>query len=318
MCGSGPTGKLVFGKDITPMSHPNGLQSISLERETYDRAVEVADGFWMIATRHRPGFLKMQPEVNNRCLIFRVHDQKRNESVLVVSNGVDPNVIPEVRRIERSTGLRVRTILSPGGGHHLMMPAWRDEFTDAEVLVCPVRVPATPSAEPLMRGGRVRAMDLENPLPEFAGELEAVIFHGLYGFPDMKSPFEGGKEGFFTPFKLMKEMMSLHTPGDELWLHHVRTGTVIGGENLGWILSQKTVKSFPFMMRGMMRADTVYINDKARKVSDPEIVSRCWERILAWPGRTLIGYHEPPGEGFFGDARAELTQAVKNVGQLLS
>jgi hypothetical protein len=298
------------------MGLPNGKSTIYLERETFDQAVEVADGFWMIATRHRPGFMKMQPEVNNRCLIFRAHDQKRNETVLVVSNGVDPKVIPEVRRIERSTGLRVRKILSPGGGHHLLMPAWRDEFADAEVLVCPVRVPATPSAEPLMRGGRVRAMDLENPLPEFAGELEAVVFHGLYGFPDMRTPFEGGSEGFFTPFKLMKEMFSLHTPDDELWLHHVPTGTVIGGENLGWILSPEAVKSFPFMMRGMMKANTVYINDKARKVSDPEAVSRCWKRILAWPGKTLIGYHEPPGEGFVGDVRNELAAAVKKVGQL--
>jgi hypothetical protein len=292
-------------------------KSIHLDRETFDQAVEVADGFWMIATRHRPGFMKMQPEVNNRCLVFRVRDNNRNEDVLVVSNGVDPKVIPEVRRIERVTGLTVRTILSPGGGHHLMMPAWRDEFTQAEVLVCPVRVPQTPSAEPLMRGGRVRAMNIENPIPEFAGDLEAVVFHGLHGFPDMKSPYEGGKEGFFTMFKLMKEMMSLRTPADELWLHHVPTGTVIGGENLGWILSEKTVKGFPFMMRGMMKTNTVYVQDKARKVADPEAVSACWKRVLAWPARTLIGYHEPPGEGFVGDAQSELGRAVKQVGQLL-
>ncbi|HEX6765250.1 MAG TPA: hypothetical protein VF103_07220 [Polyangiaceae bacterium] len=298
------------------MSLPNTTKSIHLERETFDRAVEVSDGFWMIATRHRPGFMKMQPEVNNRCLIFRVRDQKRNEDVLVVSNGVDPKVIPEVRRIERETGLSVRTILSPGGGHHLLMPAWRDEFTRAEILVCPVRVPNIASAEPLMRGGRVRAMDLVNPLPEFAGELEAVVFHGLYGFADMKTPFEGKKEGFFTMFSMMKEMMSLKTPDDELWLHHVPTGTVIGGENLGWILSEKTVKSFPLMMRPMMKVNTVYVQDKARKVSDPRVVRDCWKRILDWPGRTLIGYHEPPGEGFLGDTRAELGRAVRQVGQL--
>lgn len=299
------------------MSHPNHSEKrIRLDRETFDQAVEVSDGFWMIATRHRPGFMNMQPEVNNRCLVFRVRDGARGEDVLLVSNGVDPKVIPEVRRIERSTGLKVRTILSPGGGHHLLMPAWRDEFKDAEVLVCPVRVPNTPSAQPLMSGGRVRAMDLENPLPGLEGQLEAVVFHGLYGFPDMKTPFEGKKEGFFTMFSMMKEMMSLRTPDDELWLHHVPTGTVIGGENLGWILSERTVKGFPFMMRGMMKANTVYVNDKARKVSDAIVVRDCWKRILTWPGRTLMGYHEPPGEAFVGDVQSELARAAKQVRQL--
>ena len=40
-------------------------KSIHLERENFDQAVEVADGFWMIATRHRPGFLKMQPALDS-------------------------------------------------------------------------------------------------------------------------------------------------------------------------------------------------------------------------------------------------------------
>jgi hypothetical protein len=138
----------------------------------------------------------------------------------------------------------------------------------------------------------------------------------LYGFPDMKTPFEGKKEGFFTMFSMMKEMMSLRTPDDELWLHHVPTGTVIGGENLGWILSERTVKGFPFMMRSMMKANTVYVNDKARKVSDAAVVSDCWKRVLAWPGRTLMGYHEPPGEAFVGDVQSELARAAKQVRQL--
>ena len=128
---------------------------LHLERETFDQAVEVADGFWMIATHHRPGFMKMSPDINNRCLVFRLREADRD--VLLVANGVDPKVIPEVRRIEKETGVDVKYILSVGGGHHMMLPAWRDEFTSAEVLVCPARVPRTPSAKKLMYGPRVRA-----------------------------------------------------------------------------------------------------------------------------------------------------------------
>jgi hypothetical protein len=115
---------------------------------------------------------------------------------------------------------------------------------------------------------------------------------------------------------MMKMMMSIDDPVDELWLHHAATGTVIGGENLGWILSAKTLKAFPLMFRMMMKADTVYIQDKVRKVANPEQVAACWRQILRWEGRTLLGYHEPPGEAYFGDVQAALTRAVQAARQL--
>jgi hypothetical protein len=301
---------------MTTITTSGTNDGIRLKSEQWNQAVEMADGFWMIGTRHRPGFMKMQPVVNNRCLVFRLHDRHHAKDVLVVSNGVDPVAIPEVRRLERETGLAVRYVISPGGGHHLLMPAWRDEFTQAEVLVGPVRIPNTVGGQKLIAGGRVRLMDADDPLPQFRGQLDAVLFRGLASFRDMPSPFEGKREGMFTIFSVMKEMMSLNTPSDELWLCHRATGTVIGGENLGWILSPETIKGFPLMMRGMMKANTVYIQDKAKRVTDPVLVSRSWQPILEWPCRTLIGYHEPVGEGFQGDGRTALRQAVERAGQL--
>jgi hypothetical protein len=289
-------------------------KEIHLDRETWNRAVEVADGFWIIATHHRPGFSAMNPDINNRCLIFRLRDGESGKPVLVVANGVDPAVIPEVRRLERETGLDVRYILSAGGGHHLMLPVWRDEFVKATILVGPERIPRTPSARKLMEGGRVQVMDPERPLPQFEGQLEAVVFRGLFGVRDHRTPYEGGPQGTF--FSMMKMMMSVDDPVDELWLSHPETGTIIGGENLGWILSAKTLKTFPFILRMMMKADTVYIQDAARKVADRERVAACWRQILGWGGQTLLGYHEPPGEAFFGDVRTTLSHAVKSARQL--
>src|SRR5205085_2741237 len=89
----------------------------------------------------------------------------------------------------------------------------------------------------------------------------------------------------------------------------------IGGENLGWILSEKTIKSFPFFMRMMMKPGTVYVQDQARKVADKAMVDACWKRVTAWPAKTLIGYHEPPGEGFVGDGQAALVNAALPVMQ---
>jgi hypothetical protein len=289
-------------------------KQIHLDREEYNRAVEVADGFWIVATHHRPGFSKMNPDINNRCMIFRVRDDQTGKPVLLIANGVEPQAIPEVRRLERETGLEVRYILSVGGGHHLLLPAWRDEFDKATVLVGPARIPRTPSAKTLMAGQRVAVMNRDNPLPQFAGQLDVVLFRGLYGLRDHPTPKEGGPEA--NLFRMMKMMMKVDDPTDELWLYHAQSRTVIGGENLGWILSEKTLRTFPWLLRQMMKADTVYIQDKARKVADRDQVAACWRQILKWQGRTLMGYHEPPGEAFLGDVQATLGKAVQAVGQL--
>jgi hypothetical protein len=100
--------------------------SINLSIERPGVAAEVADGFWIIATQHHPGGSRSFPEINNRCLVFRIVED--SGPGLLVINGVDASAIPEVRRIEQETGLVVRYVLSPGGGHHVLLPAWVDAF----------------------------------------------------------------------------------------------------------------------------------------------------------------------------------------------
>jgi hypothetical protein len=285
---------------------------IHLERETWDQAVEVADGFWIIATRHHPAFMKAAPKVNNRCFILRLTDDGRD--VLLVVNAVDPRAIPEVRRIERKTGLQVEHIVSGGGGHHLFLPAWRDEFREATVHVCPIRIPNTPSAKPLMTGPRVQLLDIDNPLPQFAGQLDVVIFHGLHGIRDTPTPFESGKEP--SVFALLKSIFAVDYPTDELWIHHVATGTVLVGENLGWMLSKKSYDSFSLLMRSFLKPEAVYVQTQSRKVADKATVEACWKRVTSWPSKTLIGYHEPVGEGFVGDAQQALIDAARAAKQM--
>src|SRR5260370_14012993 len=112
--------------------------------EQYNPALEVAPGFWVIGTRHRPGYSLHNPEINNRCLVFRLHDQSAGgKEVLVAVNAVDPVAISELRRLEAETGLSVRYLLSPGGGHIVMLPEWHDALPDARVLVGPTRIPRT-------------------------------------------------------------------------------------------------------------------------------------------------------------------------------
>ena len=292
--------------------------SFDLSAETIGRAVPVFDGVWLIATRHRPGLSKHMFEINNRCFVFRLYDQRLDKPVLLVANAVDPSqAIPEVHRLERETGLLVTAIVSPGGGHHLHMAPWHAEFPSAALLVGPERIPRTANGRKLMQLGRFQTLSLDDPFPQFRGQLDAVVFHGLTGPGDHPSAAEGARD---TRFAMMARMFKLMTgkqndPVDELWLHHVPSQTVIGGENLAWYFPAAAMRGLPFMLRSMGKPDNVAVMTMARKVASPDKVAACWRRILSWPCRTLLTYHDHPGSGFVGDGRAALAAAVERSGQ---
>jgi hypothetical protein len=302
--------------------HENGSASgqsprggITLLEETPGRAARVADDFWIIATQHHPGGSQTFPQINNRCLVFRLVEH--GVPMLLVINGVDPSAIAEVKRIERETGLVVRYVLSPGGGHHVLMPPWVAAFPEASVLVGPARIPRTESGKKLLALPRVSTYDPENPLPQFQGQLEFVSFNGLYGAPDARSPGEGGRDGFWLMLSMMVAMLfRMKDPVDELWTFHVPTGTLIGGENLGWMYPKSAHSELPAMFRSMITPDEVYLFKDARKVADAKIVEACWRRILEWPAKTVLTYHDPPGHGFHGDGRKALEAAARARRQL--
>jgi hypothetical protein len=290
-----------------------------IDRETVGKAVPVCEGVWLLATSHHPGLSKHMFEINNRCFVFRLHDASAGGPVLVVINAVDPAVgIPEVRRIEHETGLAVRYIVSPGGGHHLMMLPWHEQFPQAQVLLGPVRVPRTRNGQKLLKLPRVRTMDLENPLPQFAGQLDAVLFHGLTGPSDEPTPPEGARDTRLAMIGRMAKFMTskMKDPVDELWLHHPPSGLVIGGENLAWQFRPQDLRGKPFMLRSMVKPDKVWIWSMARKVGDAAAVASSWRKILAWPCRTLMTYHDPATHAFVGDGRAALEAAVRAAKQI--
>jgi hypothetical protein len=291
--------------------------TIDLTKESVGKAVQVADGFWIIATRHAPGGSRRFPEVNNRCLVFRLIEN--GTPVLLAINGVEPGAITEVKRIERETGLALRYLLSPGGGHHVLLPPWVDAFPQASVLVGPERIPRTEGGKHLLAMPRVTTFDPDKLLPQFKGQLEFVSFRGLFGAPDHQSPGEGGSDGILSMMSMMFTMMfRMKDPIDELWTFHVPTRTLIGGENLGWMYPRAVYAGLPMMLKGMITPDSVYIFKDARKVADAKKVDACWREILKWPAATVITYHDPAGHGFQGDGRAAIETAARSLGQLLA
>jgi hypothetical protein len=293
--------------------------SARIDLETVGKAVPIWDGVWLLATHHHPGLSKHMFEINNRCFVFRLHDPTAGGPVLLVVNAVDPVVgIPEIRRLEHETGLPVRYVVSPGGGHHLMIAPWREQFPKAEVLVGPLRIPRTRNGQQLMKLPRVRAMDLTHPLPQFKGQLDAVLFSGLVGPGDHATPPEGAPDTRLGMMTRMAKFMTskMNDPVDELWLHHPPSGLVIAGENLAWQYPKEKLRGQPFMLRSMIKPDRLWIWPMARKVDDAAAVANSWRQILSWPGRTLMTYHDPATVAFVGDARTALESAVRAAKQI--
>src|SRR5215831_13158604 len=161
----------------------------------------------------------------------------------------------------------VRYVLSPGGGHHVLLPPWVEAFPRASVLVGPARIPRTASGKKLMAMSRVSTFDPSAVLPQFKGQLEFVSFRGLFGAPDHRSPGEGGRDGLLMMLNLMFAMMfRMKDPVDELWTYHVASKTLIGGENLGWMYPKDAYAGLPSMLKGMITPDSVYLFKDARKV----------------------------------------------------
>jgi hypothetical protein len=126
---------------------------------------------------------------------------------------------------------------------------------------------------------RFMVFDPNDPLPMFRGQLEAVNFDGVGGFKETLTPLEGGKDSALGIFKVMLTNMPPRDPHDELWLYHVASRTIIGGENLGWNLSKAELGGMGFMFRMMMKAEQVYIMTGPRPVLDKERVRANWRKI---------------------------------------
>jgi hypothetical protein len=184
------------------------------------------------------------------------------------------------------------------------------------VYVGPTRIPRTAHGRTLMALPRVKQTSLDDPFPQFRGQLELTQFQGLAGLRDGQAPGEGGQDNVFYLLRIMREMMRIDDPIDELWLCHVPTATIVGGENLGWMYTAEARAREGMMARSMLKADQVYLQTQARKVRDKDKVAASWRRILTWPCRAVMTYHDVTGYAYTENAEAALRSAIRAAGQL--
>jgi hypothetical protein len=51
-------------------------------------------------------------------------------------------------------------------------------------------------------------------------------------------------------------------------------------------------------------------------VNDPAIVTACWQKILAWPIKTLMTYHDPLTHAITNSPHAALEKAARESKQI--
>lgn len=291
--------------------------TLQIQKEAYGKAIEVAPDFWIIASHHHPAGSKHNPEINNRCLVFRLKDASdKNKQVLLVANAVDSSILPEVLRLEKESGTPLRYLIAPGAGHSLNLVEWHDALPQVQILAGPARIPRIAAGKKLAASPRFKIFDQADPLPMFHGQLEAVNFDGIGGFKEAITPKEGGKDSKFNFLKVMLSNMPPKDPHDELWLYHVASRTVIGGENLGWRLTAGDLGNMSFMFRMMMKAEQVYIMAAPRPVMDKAKVTANWQKILGWSAENVLTYHDSLGTGTIGNGTSQLRAAVMKVKQI--
>jgi len=293
------------------------MSGFDISKESWNTAVRVAKGMWVIATHHHPGGSRFSPHVNNRCLVFLLNDAlDGGREVLLVANATDGVALQPIRKLSEETGAPIRFLIAAGAGHSLHLAEWHDALPETQVLVGPTRIPRIAAGRKLARSPRFKVFDGDDPLPMFHGQLEAVNFDSLGGFRETVTPKEGGKDSRWGMLGVMLRNMPPKDPHDELWLYHVASRTAIGGENLGWRLSQADRVAMAWMLRMMMKAEVTYIVSGPRPPLDKDRVRRHWEKILAWPADNLLSYHDTLGTGEIGNARAKLRHAVEAVHQI--
>lgn len=287
---------------------------LPLERETTGKVVELADGFWLLATRHRGGGFSMFPEMNNRCFILRLLDQTTGLPCLAAFNATDPEQsLAEIAGLCQQTGLPLRYVVSTSSAHHSYMGAWHQAFETVTLLLGAERIPKTANGQRLLQLQRVQIMDPGDPLPMFGDQLQTATFTGLLGAKEYASPTDGDSDSTWPALQAMRLQVSPSEHYDQLWLHHLATATVIAGENIAPYYNQTAHAKLPWLLRRTLACERLTLS---QHVWDRAAVARGWQVVTAWKATTMLGIHDGVTSRLRGDVASRLRKAALEAGQL--
>jgi hypothetical protein len=296
---------------------------VDFSEEDWDKAAQISEGVWVIATQHSPG-LASGLELNNRTFVFRLKNRAGAEQLLCFGCG-NAATIEVVEQIEVETGLKLCWVVGNGGNHHLFLDLWYQAFPDARILVPAQRVPHTKNGKELAQKYADRWELMYGPKPqqlieEFGDQIDSVIFDQLLANkePDPKTGVaqdhrsKGSKLSGFERLKLFSKISKdFSQPTDEVFFFHRDTGLVIAGHNFQFIYRPKGYKAPPrFKMQNggfplnillkFLLPDGAFksaLEGQPAPIADSVVHAAEWEAVLDWDIRHWTSCHNPPQIG---------------------
>lgn len=318
---------------------------VDFSNEDWDRATPIADGVWVIATRHNPG-LAGGLEINNRTFLFRLRQQSGEECLLSFGCG-NAKTIAAVQQVERDTGLSLQWVVGNGGSHHLFLDLWYQAFPQARILVPAKRVPHTANGRALAEKYAERWELMHGPKPEqitqnFGDEIDCVIFDQLLTNKELGQETgvahdhkaKATKLSGFARLKLFSRLSKdFSQANDEAFLFHRATGLVIAGHNFQFIYRPKGHRApdqfkmqnggFPLnILLKFVLSDGSFksaFEGAPAPVADSKIHAQEWEAVLDWDIEYWTSCHNPPrvcGPKLSGaDIKAAVRASIARTGE---
>ena len=199
--------------------------------------------------------------MNNRAFAFKLKLNKSigglsiGENVLFIWGLGNDMVIEGVKILEKETGLKAVALMTNGGGHHLFLKHWYDNFPTMKIWVCPTKIPMTLNGQRLQKEYSDRWELVDNTtvphhayqlLDYFGGgddmQVDCVVFNQFFTYDDKLSIetgacqwIEGHEPKEMTAREFMKSMGKLQTDlscrTDDIMFFHKPTKLLITGHH---------------------------------------------------------------------------------------
>lgn len=297
-----------------------GADMVDFSNEDWDTAAQIADGVWVVATRHSPG-LASGLELNNRTFIFRLKNRNDEDQLLCFGCG-NAATIAAVQEVEGETGIKVGWVVGNGGNHHLFLDLWYQAFPEARILIPAQRVPHTKNGKALAEKYADRWELMRGPKPQqlieaFGDQIDCVIFDQLLANkePDADTGVaqdhraKSTKLSGFARLKLFSKVSKdFSQPTDEVFFFHRGTGLLIAGHNFQFIYRPKGYKAparfkmqsggFPLnILLKILLPDGSFksaLEGQPAPIADSKVHAEEWEAVLDWDIRHWTSCHNPP------------------------
>lgn len=101
-----------------------------------------------------------------------------------------------IKDLEKETGLKAVALLNNGGGHHIALKPYYEQFPDMSIWITPTRVPTTINGTELRQQFKDRWELADNSTHPhhiyqlekyFGDQVDCVLFNQLMAYPDKKS-----------------------------------------------------------------------------------------------------------------------------------